>query len=306
MKTYKGLPVAKPKFSDDDEVSGLDIVSYVSKPAIMEKGIMLSDVIELESVKMSEEKRQVLAPVLIPDIYILRKTKRGVFYYLQFSEEDIVRLRDKWMRNPKKDAFNSEHTDKMAPSFLLENWIKEDLVYDKSVKYGMDHPVGTLYFLTQVTSEEYWDEIKTKGMNAFSIEAYLDIEFFEEVSLKEELANPGLVHPNCLCGVRGGVWDFNYYGDATTDSPSPCPKCIKAKDIFERTGRIPDLTELEDECECFVDVNSGETKDEFVSRCMGSKKMNDEFPDQAQRAAVCYSKWDQSKMSNVFSYLKNK
>lgn len=35
-----------------------------------------------------------------------------------------------------------------------------------------------------------------------------------------------------------------------------------------------------------------ESKDEYVSRCMGDKRMNEKFPDQKQRAAVCYSYWD--------------
>ena len=36
---------------------------------------------------------------------------------------------------------------------------------------------------------------------------------------------------------------------------------------------------------------SGESEDEFISRCMGDADMNKEFPDQEQRAAVCYSQW---------------
>lgn len=34
----------------------------------------------------------------------------------------------------------------------------------------------------------------------------------------------------------------------------------------------------------------GEKKSDFVSRCMGNSKVNSEFPDQKQRAAVCNSR----------------
>ena len=34
-----------------------------------------------------------------------------------------------------------------------------------------------------------------------------------------------------------------------------------------------------------------QTKEDFMSACMGSEVMNTEFPDQKQRAAVCFSKW---------------
>jgi hypothetical protein len=36
---------------------------------------------------------------------------------------------------------------------------------------------------------------------------------------------------------------------------------------------------------------SGESEDEFISRCMGDSTMNKEFPDEKQRAAVCYGQW---------------
>lgn len=35
----------------------------------------------------------------------------------------------------------------------------------------------------------------------------------------------------------------------------------------------------------------GESQDKFISRCMGDSVMNKEFPEQKQRAAVCFSTW---------------
>lgn len=35
----------------------------------------------------------------------------------------------------------------------------------------------------------------------------------------------------------------------------------------------------------------GEEQDDFVSRCMGDETMNDDFPDQEQRSAVCFRQW---------------
>lgn len=39
----------------------------------------------------------------------------------------------------------------------------------------------------------------------------------------------------------------------------------------------------------------GETQKKFVSRCMGNPTMRSDFPDQKQRAAVCYSQWNKPK-----------
>lgn len=49
--------------------------------------------------------------------------------------------------------------------------------------------------------------------------------------------------------------------------------------------------------------NKGESKDKFISRCMGSSTMNSEFPDQKQRAAVCYSQWKGKKKSVIKAIL---
>lgn len=38
--------------------------------------------------------------------------------------------------------------------------------------------------------------------------------------------------------------------------------------------------------------NAGDTKDEYIGRCMGNPTMNSEFPEQDQRYAVCISQWE--------------
>ncbi len=36
---------------------------------------------------------------------------------------------------------------------------------------------------------------------------------------------------------------------------------------------------------------NGQNKNDYISSCMADQAMNKEFPDNKQRAAVCYSKW---------------
>jgi hypothetical protein len=44
-----------------------------------------------------------------------------------------------------------------------------------------------------------------------------------------------------------------------------------------------------------ITPKKSEKQGEFVSRCMGDETMNKEFPNQKQRAAVCYSQWGDKK-----------
>src|SRR5690606_31432026 len=39
--------------------------------------------------------------------------------------------------------------------------------------------------------------------------------------------------------------------------------------------------------------NDGETKEEFIDRCMADDTMQEEFPDESQRYAVCLAQWDE-------------
>jgi hypothetical protein len=46
-----------------------------------------------------------------------------------------------------------------------------------------------------------------------------------------------------------------------------------------------------------VNVNRGEGKDEFISRCIG-EEINSGY-EQSQAAAICYSYWDKENMSKI-------
>lgn len=41
-----------------------------------------------------------------------------------------------------------------------------------------------------------------------------------------------------------------------------------------------------------------ESKDDFISRCMGDAEARADFPDQAQRYAFCNSKWENKNKSD--------
>ena len=49
-----------------------------------------------------------------------------------------------------------------------------------------------------------------------------------------------------------------------------------------------------------------EKRKDFVARCMGGSKMNEEFPNQSQRFAVCNSIWEKSKSDKLADELSKK
>jgi len=42
-----------------------------------------------------------------------------------------------------------------------------------------------------------------------------------------------------------------------------------------------------------------QTQSEFINSCLSNKTMQQEFPDQKQRVAVCYSQWREYKKKSV-------
>ncbi len=54
--------------------------------------------------------------------------------------------------------------------------------------------------------------------------------------------------------------------------------------------------------EKFILPSTGESEDDFISRCMGDNKMVNEYPDEEQRAAVCYSYFEGATEEQFESY----
>jgi len=44
--------------------------------------------------------------------------------------------------------------------------------------------------------------------------------------------------------------------------------------------------------------NEGEGEQDFIGRCMGDDTMNEDFPEQEQRSAVCYRQWREAKTAD--------
>ena len=66
-----------------------------------------------------------------------------------------------------------EHQYKIQGLSLVESWLVEDKVHDKSVKYGMDLPLGTWVGSVKVNNDKIWNEfVKTGKVKGFSIEGY--------------------------------------------------------------------------------------------------------------------------------------
>ena len=78
-----------------------------------------------------------------------------------------------YLMNGNQNKATLEHEHDINGLTLVESWIVEDEVHDKSRKFGMNVPVGTWMGSVKVNNDEVWNDfVKTGKVKGFSIEGY--------------------------------------------------------------------------------------------------------------------------------------
>jgi len=168
---------------EDSLFSGIDAISIVEHPAIEENFVALNQQKEYKLAEADTDKRLLTGALLIPNKTIYRKDGNDE-YYIYFTRETVRKASEMFLMNGYQNNSTFEHKLELSGLSLVESWIVEDEVKDKSQIYDMDLPLGTWVGTMKVTNEEVWkDFVKTGKVKGFSIEGY-----FVEKSKKEELS----------------------------------------------------------------------------------------------------------------------
>lgn len=172
---------------ETEELNGIEAISIVESPAIEEDFVALkSDEIKLAEV--SNERRILMGALLIPNKPIYRRNGEDE-YYIYFSKDTVLKASQMYLMRGNQNNSTLEHQYSLSGLSLVESWIVEDKVHDKSVKYGMDLPIGTWVGAVKVNNDQVWEEfVKTGKVKGFSIEGYFaDKMERPKESLKEDL-----------------------------------------------------------------------------------------------------------------------
>lgn len=156
---------------EEDEVTGIDAISIVSKGAIEEDFIALKSQ-EVQLAEVDKEKRILMGALLVPNKPIYRRNDDNE-YYIYFSKDTVLKASQTFLMNGNQNNSTLEHQHELKGLTLVESWIVEDDVHDKSRKYDMSVPVGTWMGSVKVNNDEVWnDYVKTGKVKGFSIEGY--------------------------------------------------------------------------------------------------------------------------------------
>ena len=173
---------------DEDQEIGIEAISVVENPAIEEDFIALKSQ-EFKLAEVDKERRILMGALLIPNKPIYRRNGEDE-YYIYFSKDTVLKASQMYLTQGKQNNSTLEHQYAIEGLSLVESWLVEDKVHDKSVKYGMDLPLGTWVGSVKVNNEKIWNEfVKTGKVKGFSIEGYFaDKMERPKEEIKDELA----------------------------------------------------------------------------------------------------------------------
>jgi len=156
---------------EEQEETGVEAISIVESPAIEEDFIALKKE-EIKLAEISKDKKLLMGALLVPNKPIYRKSGEEE-YYIYFSKETISKASQLYLKNGNQNNSTLEHQHELNGLTLVESWIVEDKVKDKSKLYNLDVPVGTWMGTVKVQNDEVWNEyVKTNKVKGFSIEGY--------------------------------------------------------------------------------------------------------------------------------------
>ena len=158
---------------ENDKDNELDIISFVSAPAI-EKNFMYfnKDDNRFSFKSTDDEKRIVTGPAMVPNQEIIRMDAEGNPYFVYFTEETVIKAQEIFAKNGKTKSTNFEHQENdMDGVTVVESWIVTDPKNDKSNALGFkDIPKSTWMVSYKVDNDELWKKVKSGEVQGFSIE----------------------------------------------------------------------------------------------------------------------------------------
>jgi len=176
------MEIFELKIDLDNFVGGVNAISLVSDPAIESDWVTLSKQ-KVELKVMDEEKRILMGAALIPNKPILRRNEEGTEYHIFFSEQTIRQASELFLQKGFQSESTLEHTIPLEGNTVVESWIKEDDVNDKSVKFELGVPVGTWIISMKINDDRTWELAKQGVIKGFSIEGY----FTDKIEMKKEV-----------------------------------------------------------------------------------------------------------------------
>ena len=164
--------------------------SLVTSPAVEELFVAFNEETPIIEKFADEKKRMITGVVAIPNKPIFRRTEDGEEFDIVFSEEAIEKMSKDFLKDYRQHEVTLQHQENADGVYLVEQWIKTDMVYDKSIAVGLSKelPVGSWIQTYYVDSNDVWQRIMDGELRGFSLEATIGLEEFSK-QIEEQNTN---------------------------------------------------------------------------------------------------------------------
>jgi len=178
------------------ENEGVYALSVVKSPAMQSNWITLSE--QKKTVKLAtvdEERRILMGIALVPNKPIFRSDESGD-YNLVFSSKTIVQAAHDFVKKGNVNNSTLEHEIDLGSDAVsvVESWIIEDDVHDKTRKFGFTDRVGSWAVMMKVHDDKVWQDAKDGKILGFSIDGIFNLkEITKNVTMNKQNESKGIL-----------------------------------------------------------------------------------------------------------------
>jgi len=216
------MKIVELLIDEEQELSGIEAISIVDEPAIEENFIALSKQHEIKLAEVDKEKKILMGAALVPNKNIYRRNGEDE-YYIFFSQDTVRKASELFLMRGNQNKSTLEHQAELYGLSVVESWIIEDDVHDKSRKYNMDLPIGTWMVSMKVNNDEVWNNyVKTGLVKGFSIEGYftdkIAMSKINEIDNEEEAREILLEIANSILDNKYEFATYSDYGSGVRNN----------------------------------------------------------------------------------------
>ena len=169
----KTTKITELVIDEENEALAIDAISLVTSPALEVDFVFFGkEKNNLTFAKVDEEKRELIAPALIPNKQIYRyDANTDSDYYVYFSKDTVKNAAYSYLKHNNHHKATYQHEQRVSGVLTVESWIKEG-DSDKSKLYGFDLADGTWFVKMKIENDDLWQKIKEGELKGLSIEGY--------------------------------------------------------------------------------------------------------------------------------------
>jgi hypothetical protein len=172
---------------NSEENEGVYALSVVKFPAMQSNWITLSEDQSIKLATVDKDRRILMGIALIPNKPIYRKDTNGE-YNIIFSSETVERAAHDFVKKGNTNNSTLEHEIDLGSDAVsvVESWIIEDDINDKTRKYGLKDPVGSWAVMMKVHDDITWQKAINGEILGFSIDGMFNLnEITKKVNMSK-------------------------------------------------------------------------------------------------------------------------